>query len=144
MTEHITVVTQMVFDEPSMLYTIVNDDDDEVDQSNGDDAVSSQSESDDDNDPEEGELQTPVNLVNPVNPLGMRFVDKVQAINAVHKWSISVGREYKVVKNGFPYCRPMISVDGTYLMGAYKGILLIASTWDADNHLLPLSFAIID
>ncbi|KAI5657744.1 hypothetical protein M9H77_26537 [Catharanthus roseus] len=43
MTKHITAVTQM----------------------DGDDAVSSQSESDDDNDPE-GELQTPVNPVNPV------------------------------------------------------------------------------
>ncbi|KAI5662294.1 hypothetical protein M9H77_21617 [Catharanthus roseus] len=46
-----------------MLYPTANDDDDEVNQSDGDDAVSSQSESDDDNDPEEGELQT---LVNPV------------------------------------------------------------------------------
>ncbi|KAI5661817.1 hypothetical protein M9H77_21140 [Catharanthus roseus] len=31
--------------------------------------------------------------------LGMRFVDKVQAISAVQKWSISVGREYRVVKS---------------------------------------------
>ncbi|KAI5674003.1 hypothetical protein M9H77_14367 [Catharanthus roseus] len=66
MTEHIKAVTQMVSDEPSMLYPTVNDDD-EVDQSDGDDAVSSQSESDDDNDSEEGELQTPVNPVNPIN-----------------------------------------------------------------------------
>ncbi|KAI5677175.1 hypothetical protein M9H77_08125 [Catharanthus roseus] len=147
--EHITVVTQMVFDEPSMLYSTVNNDDDEVDGSDGDDAVSSQSEWDDNNDSEEGKFQTPLNLVNPVNSvtesivpqwkssqwfssarydytysgafldmgsgspiddivesstvrlldwndsmtdiqLGMRFVDKVQVINAVRKWSISV------------------------------------------------------
>ncbi|KAI5678876.1 hypothetical protein M9H77_09826 [Catharanthus roseus] len=31
MTEHITVLTQMVSDEPSMLYTTVNNDSDEVD-----------------------------------------------------------------------------------------------------------------
>ncbi|KAI5681616.1 hypothetical protein M9H77_02844 [Catharanthus roseus] len=30
--------------------------------------------------------------------LGMRFIDKVQAISAVRKWSISVGREYRVLK----------------------------------------------
>ncbi|KAI5671472.1 hypothetical protein M9H77_11836 [Catharanthus roseus] len=48
MAEHLTAVTQM------------------VDQSDGDNVVSSQSESDDDNDPQEGELQTPVNPVNPV------------------------------------------------------------------------------
>ncbi|KAI5648890.1 hypothetical protein M9H77_34895 [Catharanthus roseus] len=129
---------------PSMLYPTVNDDDDEIDQSDGDDVVSNQSESDDDNDPEEGELQTPVNPVtknivprwessqlfssarydythsgafldmgsgSPIDnlvesgiirlldwndsitdiQLGMRFVDKVQAISAVRKWSISVG-----------------------------------------------------
>ncbi|KAI5664068.1 hypothetical protein M9H77_23391 [Catharanthus roseus] len=65
-TEHITVVTLIVSDEPSMLYTTVNNEDNEVDQSNGDDDVSSQSESDDGNDPKEGELQTPVNHINPV------------------------------------------------------------------------------
>ncbi|KAI5656649.1 hypothetical protein M9H77_25442 [Catharanthus roseus] len=144
MTEHITAVTQIVSDEPSMLYTTVNDDNDEVDQSDGDDTVSSKSESNDDNDPEEGELQTPVNPVNPVTEnrmpqwessqwfssaryrlgfsiddlvesctirlldwndsttdiqLGMRFLDKVQAISAVRKWSISVGGKYRVMKS---------------------------------------------
>ncbi|KAI5671782.1 hypothetical protein M9H77_12146 [Catharanthus roseus] len=74
MTEHITAVTQMVSDEPSILYTTVNNDDDEVDESDGDDVVSSQSESDDDNDPEEGESQTPINPVNPVNPISENIV----------------------------------------------------------------------
>ncbi|KAI5663652.1 hypothetical protein M9H77_22975 [Catharanthus roseus] len=158
MNKHITTVTQMVSDELSMLYTTVNDDDDEVDESDGDDAVSSQFELDGANDPKEGELQTPINPINPLNPvtenrvpqwessqwcnsarydythsrafldigsgspiddlvesgtirlldwndsmtdikLGMRFVDKVQAISAVRKWSISVGCEYKVMKS---------------------------------------------
>ncbi|KAI5683461.1 hypothetical protein M9H77_04689 [Catharanthus roseus] len=67
--KHITTVTHMVFYEPFMLYSTVNNDNDEVDRSDGDDAVSSQSESDDDNDPEEGEFQTPLNPVNPVNPV---------------------------------------------------------------------------
>ncbi|KAI5678027.1 hypothetical protein M9H77_08977 [Catharanthus roseus] len=65
--EYITAVTPIVSDELSMLYSIVNNDDDEVDGSDGDDAVSSQSESDDDNDPEEGEFQTPLNPINHVN-----------------------------------------------------------------------------
>ncbi|KAI5662071.1 hypothetical protein M9H77_21394 [Catharanthus roseus] len=50
--EHNTTVTRMVSDEPSMLYSTVNNDDDKVDGSDGDDVVSSQSESDDDNYPE--------------------------------------------------------------------------------------------
>ncbi|KAI5675148.1 hypothetical protein M9H77_06098 [Catharanthus roseus] len=74
--EHIMAVTQMVSDEPFMLYSIVNNDDDEVDRSDGDDAVSSQFESDDDNDPEEGEFQTPMNLVNPVNPITENIVQQ--------------------------------------------------------------------
>ncbi|KAI5640388.1 hypothetical protein M9H77_00520 [Catharanthus roseus] len=31
--------------------------------------------------------------------LGMRFIDKVQVISAVQKWSIWMGREYRVVKS---------------------------------------------
>ncbi|KAI5683736.1 hypothetical protein M9H77_04964 [Catharanthus roseus] len=31
--------------------------------------------------------------------LGMRFVDKVQAVSAARKYSVSVGREYRVLKN---------------------------------------------
>ncbi|KAI5678622.1 hypothetical protein M9H77_09572 [Catharanthus roseus] len=147
----------MVSNELSMLYSTFNNDDDEVDGSDGDDAVSSQSESDDDNDPKEGEFQTslnPVNLINPVTKnivqqwesnqwfsdarydythsgafldigsgspiddlvesgtvqlldwndsmtdiqLGIRFIDKVQTVSAIRKYSISVGREYRVLK----------------------------------------------
>ncbi|KAI5656275.1 hypothetical protein M9H77_25068 [Catharanthus roseus] len=72
--EHITAVTQMVFDELSMLYSTVNNDNDEVNGSDGDDAVSSQSESDDDNDPEEGEFQTSQNPTNPINPVTENIV----------------------------------------------------------------------
>ncbi|KAI5658759.1 hypothetical protein M9H77_27552 [Catharanthus roseus] len=132
--DYITAVTRMVSDELSMLYSTVNNDDDEVDGSDGDDAVSIQSESDDDNDPEEGEFQTPLNPSSqwfsntrynythsgalldigsgsPIDDLvesgtvrlldwkdsmtdielGMRFVDKVQTVSAVCKYSISVG-----------------------------------------------------
>ncbi|KAI5649489.1 hypothetical protein M9H77_35494 [Catharanthus roseus] len=74
MTEHITTVTQMVSDEPSMLYTTINNDDDEVDELDGDDTFSSQSESDDDNDSKEGELQTPLNPVNPINSVTKNIV----------------------------------------------------------------------
>ncbi|KAI5680565.1 hypothetical protein M9H77_01792 [Catharanthus roseus] len=78
--EYIMAITQMVSDEPSMLYSAVNNDDDEVDRSDGDDAVSSQSESDDDNKLEEGEFQTPINPVNPVNPV---------TENTVQQWESS-------------------------------------------------------
>ncbi|KAI5650220.1 hypothetical protein M9H77_36225 [Catharanthus roseus] len=44
----------------------------------------------------------------------------------------------------FLYCRPVISMDRTHLRGPYKGVLLIASMWDANNHFFPLAFAIVD
>ncbi|KAI5659631.1 hypothetical protein M9H77_28424 [Catharanthus roseus] len=63
MMDHVTTITQMVSDEPSMLYPIVSDDGDEIDHCDEDYIISSQSESDDNNDAEEEELQTPVNPV---------------------------------------------------------------------------------
>ncbi|KAI5650794.1 hypothetical protein M9H77_36799 [Catharanthus roseus] len=59
-----------------MLYSTVNNDNDEVDGSDGDDVVSSQSESDDDNDPEEGEFHPPLNPENPVNPVAENIVQQ--------------------------------------------------------------------
>ncbi|KAI5654591.1 hypothetical protein M9H77_31778 [Catharanthus roseus] len=91
MTEHITAVTQMVSDEPSMLYTTVNNDDDEVDESDRDDSVFSQSESDDDNDPEKGELQTPINPVNLVNPVTENIVPQWES----SQWFSSARYDYK-------------------------------------------------
>ncbi|KAI5673888.1 hypothetical protein M9H77_14252 [Catharanthus roseus] len=74
--EYITAVTHMISDEPSMLYSTVHNDDDEVDGSDGDDAVSSQSESDDDNDPEEEEFHSPLNPENPVTPVTENIVQQ--------------------------------------------------------------------
>ncbi|KAI5656608.1 hypothetical protein M9H77_25401 [Catharanthus roseus] len=59
MTKHVTTITQIISDEPSMLYLTVDDDDDENDHSNEDNVVSSEFESENINDAEEEELQTP-------------------------------------------------------------------------------------
>ncbi|KAI5666403.1 hypothetical protein M9H77_16256 [Catharanthus roseus] len=63
MTEHVTAITHMVSNEPSMLYPTVDEDDDENGHFDEDYTISSASESDDNNDAEEEELQTPVNHV---------------------------------------------------------------------------------
>ena len=34
---------------------------------------------------------------------------------------------------GFPHCRPLISIDGTYLYGKYRGTLMIAMAIDANS-----------
>ncbi|KAG9450297.1 hypothetical protein H6P81_010262 [Aristolochia fimbriata] len=46
--------------------------------------------------------------------------------------------------HGFQFCRPFISVDGTHLYGKYKGCLLIATSFDGDNQLFPLAFALVE
>ncbi|KAI5681156.1 hypothetical protein M9H77_02383 [Catharanthus roseus] len=57
--------TQIVFDESFMLYSTVNNNDDEVDRSDGNDVVS-----------KEGEFQTLLNLVNLVNPVTENIVQQ--------------------------------------------------------------------
>jgi len=42
----------------------------------------------------------------------------------------------------FKHCRPVISVDATFLAGAYKGVLMIATAYDANNQLIPLGFGL--
>ncbi|KAI5654756.1 hypothetical protein M9H77_31943 [Catharanthus roseus] len=97
MTEHVTTVTQMVSDESSMLYPTVDDEDNENDHSDEEYIVSSESESDGNNGAEEEEYglgfsdKRPYQIWYPMISwndsmadiqLGMRFVDKVQAISA--------------------------------------------------------------
>ncbi|KAL6569684.1 hypothetical protein OROMI_014198 [Orobanche minor] len=41
---------------------------------------------------------------------------------------------------GFKACRPVIVVDGTHLKGKYNGIILVASTKDANEQIFPLAF----
>ncbi|XP_020243111.1 uncharacterized protein LOC109821333 [Asparagus officinalis] len=45
---------------------------------------------------------------------------------------------------GFRYCRPLLSIDGTHLYGKYKGVLLFATVVDADGGLFPLTFVVVD
>jgi hypothetical protein len=44
----------------------------------------------------------------------------------------------------FKYCRPLVLVDGTFLTGKYKGVLMIAVGVDPDNQLVPLAFAVAE
>ena len=45
---------------------------------------------------------------------------------------------------GWKYCRPTISVDGTFLKCKFVSTLLAASTVDANNQIFPPAFAILD
>jgi hypothetical protein len=44
----------------------------------------------------------------------------------------------------FQHCRPVLSIDGTFLTGKYKGTLLLAIAADANNQLLPIAYALVE
>ncbi|KAH7854428.1 hypothetical protein Vadar_013718 [Vaccinium darrowii] len=45
---------------------------------------------------------------------------------------------------GFRHCRPVLCVDGTFLTGKYKGVMLIVVSQDAENQLFPIAFAVVE
>ena len=47
-------------------------------------------------------------------------------------------------RKGFTFCRPVISIDGTFLKTKYGGIMLVAVAYDANNQLFPIAFGIVD
>ncbi|KAH0722137.1 hypothetical protein KY289_005181 [Solanum tuberosum] len=50
---------------------------------------------------------------------------------------------FKPCIDGFVFCRPVISIDGTHVYGKYDIKLLIAIATDGNGSILPLSFAIV-
>ncbi|KAG5536591.1 hypothetical protein RHGRI_024122 [Rhododendron griersonianum] len=45
---------------------------------------------------------------------------------------------------GFKHYRLVISIDGTFLTGKYKGIILVVVSQDAKNQIFPIAFAIVE
>ena len=50
---------------------------------------------------------------------------------------------YSASATGFGYCRPILSLDGTHLKSKYHGVLLTATTIDANESLFPLAYTIV-
>ncbi|VFQ92673.1 unnamed protein product [Cuscuta campestris] len=51
---------------------------------------------------------------------------------------------FKASIDGFQYCLPVVSVDGTHLYGKYKGTLLIVVAMTGNGDIFPLAFSIVD
>ena len=51
---------------------------------------------------------------------------------------------FKPSIDAYQYCRGVISVDGTHLYTKYKHKLLVAVIVDANHHVVPVAFAIVD
>jgi hypothetical protein len=64
------------------------------------------------------------------------------------------GKYYPVLKRvfwcfpqcvtGFAHYRPITTVDGTFLTGKYKGILMFVVGITVKNHLMPFAFAVVE
>ncbi|KAM7502137.1 hypothetical protein LguiB_001041 [Lonicera macranthoides] len=50
----------------------------------------------------------------------------------------------KALKDRFKSCRPMLFLDGTFLKGQYKGILLAAIAKDGNNGLFSVVIGVVD
>jgi hypothetical protein len=51
---------------------------------------------------------------------------------------------FKPCINAFAYCKPVLSVDGTWLYGKYRGTLLIAIAQDGRNNIIPIAYALVE
>ena len=47
-------------------------------------------------------------------------------------------------EHAYQYCRPVILVDGTFLTGAYKGVLMMAAAVDPEDQIVPIAFALAE
>ena len=43
----------------------------------------------------------------------------------------------------FKHCRPVLSIDGTFLTGKYKGTLMVAMAHSSNDNVLPVAFALV-
>lgn len=75
-------------------------------------------------------------------------VAEIDAVPHVEERGTSVCKRIfwclKAMMDGWEHARPVISIDGTFLKGRYRGKLLIAMGVDSNNHPYPLCFALVD
>jgi len=51
---------------------------------------------------------------------------------------------FKPCIDGFPFCKPIVQVDGTFLYIMYRGTLIVAIAQDERNKIFPIAFAIVE
>ena len=69
-----------------------------------------------------------------------RMCHRVESIDGVFRrafWSFGQCIE------AFTYCRPVLSIDGTFLTGKYKGTLMVAMTHSSIDNVLPVAFTLV-
>jgi hypothetical protein len=96
---------------------------------------------------EEGYEQLPAmfNAMKAANPdMHYDYISKPNEWNDRRQIFFRAFRCFPQCVEAFRYCRPVLSIDGTFLLGKYMGTLLLAISGDADNALVPLAFALVE
>ena len=86
-----------------------------------------------------------MNIVQLTNP-GIKIVWKTIPLGGIsgNVRFIRVFWAFGASVEGFKHCRPIIQIDGMFLCGKYMGKLLIATSIDANGHIFPFVFAIVE
>ncbi|XP_073317938.1 uncharacterized protein [Primulina huaijiensis] len=83
-------------------------------------------------------------------PAYLFVVKQVNKVTITHLETNSSGRfkymflAYGVCIFGFRRMRKIIAIDGTFLKGKYRGVLLLATAQDEDLHQYPIAWAVVD
>ena len=86
-----------------------------------------------------------MNILKLTNP-GIKIVWKTIPLGGIYgnMQFMHVFWTFRLSVKGFKHCKPIIQIDGTFLYEKYMGKLLIATSIDANGHIFPFVFAIVD
>ena len=91
-----------------------------------------------------GQLRKYMNEMQLKNPGSHVVIDDYMNVDGSCKIFHRMFWTLKQTIEGFKSCRPVIFVDGTFLYGKYRGMLLCACSLDSNNHIFPLAFVVVD
>ena len=69
---------------------------------------------------------------------GMYFRDPLRYVLHRVFWS------FAQTEHAFQFCRPIVLVDGTFLIGKYRGTLMMAIAVDPEDQIVPMAFALAE
>ena len=69
---------------------------------------------------------------------GMCFRDPLRHVLYRVFWS------FTQTEHAFQFYRPVVLVDGTFLIGKYRGTLMMAATVDPEDQIVPMAFALAE
>ena len=96
---------------------------------------------------EDGYEQLPVlfNAIKAVNPvMHYEYIPKPNAWKDGRHIFFHAFWCFPQCVEAFRHYRPVFSIDGMFLIGKYQGTLLIAISYDANNKLVSLAFALVE